>query len=209
MPSKQRRQGKRASELAEIRKIIRGWEQPGRSNRVQVFDRRDIAEILGISPALVRNWSLEKPYKITPSLRAPGRRGASNLYRIEDVYLFKVAKLLSWSLRPQLVQMALKWLQENPQYLEQRNRKQRLIIHLWDTGVRDESTGKEKLDALGLSYYTASKLPKLLKDMVPGYYFDLRGALREVDLRVDRWEAVRLYERVTKLKGSQTSAEAL
>ena len=77
-------------------------------NRIRVFDRKQIATILGIAPAVVRNWSTGKPFKITPSVRAPGKRGAANLYRLEDVYLFGIAnELVSGWLGPGIIEVLL------------------------------------------------------------------------------------------------------
>jgi hypothetical protein len=64
-------------------------------DQIEVFNRRDVAEIVGIDPAVVRNWSSGKPIAIGPSVDAPKQRGAPSLYSRTDVYLFALAKHLS------------------------------------------------------------------------------------------------------------------
>jgi hypothetical protein len=63
--------------------------------KIQVFGRSEVADIVGLEYAVVKNWSNGKPITIEPSIEAPGRRGAKSLYNRTDVYLFALAKHLS------------------------------------------------------------------------------------------------------------------
>ncbi len=93
-------------------------------HRLIVFDRREIAEILEISPALVRNWSKGNPFQIEPSIRAPGRKGAANLYALEEVYLLGVAaNLMEAGLQPRLTKKVLSYLLEHSDLLQKKNRQ--------------------------------------------------------------------------------------
>lgn len=58
------------------------------------FGRAEIARILGIDYAVVKNWSSGKPLRIAPSIRAPGRRGKENLYSLSDLYRMGAAAAL-------------------------------------------------------------------------------------------------------------------
>jgi hypothetical protein len=88
-----------------------------------VFDRRDIAEILGIPPAVVRNWSMGNPFQIEPSIRAPGRRGSANLYALEDLYLFGIAAYLARAdMQPRLVIKVLSYVRQHPELLQEQER---------------------------------------------------------------------------------------
>lgn len=60
----------------------------------KMFERSQVAELLGLHYAVIRNWSAGKPVTILPSVRAPGRKGSPNLYSIEDVYRMAVVQHL-------------------------------------------------------------------------------------------------------------------
>ena len=54
------------------------------------FERRQIAQIVGASYALVKNWSNGKTFEIIPSVKAPTERGATKLYSLSQVYLMAI-----------------------------------------------------------------------------------------------------------------------
>ena len=93
------------------------------SPRVQVFDRRQIAAILGIPLVVVRNWSTGNPFTIEPSILAAGRRGSPNLYALEEVYLFGIAGYLSISgIQAWQVKKVLSYLQDHSDLLKKTER---------------------------------------------------------------------------------------
>jgi hypothetical protein len=59
-----------------------------------IFDRKQIAEYLGLDYDAVKNWSIGRPIHIEPSVRAPGTSGARNVYSTTEVYLMALAHLL-------------------------------------------------------------------------------------------------------------------
>jgi hypothetical protein len=54
-----------------------------------------MAKILGMKFAKAKNWTVERPFTISPSERAAPGQGASGLYSIEDLYLMGVANEFS------------------------------------------------------------------------------------------------------------------
>ena len=106
-----------------------------RINRLMVFDRREIAQIVLVHPALIRNWSMGNPFRIEPSIRAPGRKGAANLYALEEVYLFGVAGYLGRAdIPPRLAKKVLSYLREHSDLLQEEQRDVYLAFHgplLW------------------------------------------------------------------------------
>jgi hypothetical protein len=89
------------------------------SEKVRVFDRGQIARILDLAPAVVRNWSIGKPFRITPSVRAPGKKGSSNLYTLRDVYLFGfLARLSSVGMRTGVLNAVISSFREHPEWMD-------------------------------------------------------------------------------------------
>jgi DNA-binding transcriptional MerR regulator len=60
----------------------------------EVFMLREVAEILGLPPTRVKNWTIGRPHTIKPSIRAHGS-GSRNLYDIYDLYRLAIVAQLS------------------------------------------------------------------------------------------------------------------
>jgi DNA-binding transcriptional MerR regulator len=60
----------------------------------QVFYLSELAEILRMPVSLVQNWTMGRPLTITPHRSATGS-GSRNLYDVQDLYRFGIAKHLS------------------------------------------------------------------------------------------------------------------
>ncbi len=157
-----------------------------------VFDRREIAEILGIPPVLVRNWSKGNPFWIEPSIRAPGRKGAANLYALEEVYLFGVAAyLMVAGLRPQLIKELLSYLLKHSNLLQKKKRQVYLAIAA--------SPSPRKIDGCMVNYSmihhrTTAEMAGLVRDVRKfvlnfgwiGFYLHLGVILDLIDLTIAR-----------------------
>ena len=61
---------------------------------MEIFQRRDIARILGIPPSRLNNWEAGRTIKLVPSMREAGGSGSSNLYSLSDVYVIALADTL-------------------------------------------------------------------------------------------------------------------
>lgn len=62
---------------------------------MQVFELGQITKILGMTPAKAKNWTIGRPFKLEPSIKAASGQGSRNLFSLEDVYLMGVANELS------------------------------------------------------------------------------------------------------------------
>ncbi len=60
----------------------------------QVFEMSEVAAIVGAKLATVKNWTIGRPLRITPSIRIAEGTGRSNLYSVEDIYRFALANEL-------------------------------------------------------------------------------------------------------------------
>jgi hypothetical protein len=58
---------------------------------MQAFDLIEMAELVGMEFAKVKNWTVDRPFTIHPSVYRASGRGSINLYSIQDVYLMAVA----------------------------------------------------------------------------------------------------------------------
>jgi hypothetical protein len=58
---------------------------------MHAFDLIEMAELVGMKPAKVKNWTVGRPFTIHPSAYQATGRGSINLYSIQDVYLMAVA----------------------------------------------------------------------------------------------------------------------
>lgn len=72
------------------------------------FERRQIADIVGVSYALVKNWTNGKTFEIMPLVSAPSQRGASKLYSLPQLYLMAItATLKQHGVHPDFVRQLL------------------------------------------------------------------------------------------------------
>jgi hypothetical protein len=62
---------------------------------MDVFELGDIAKILGMPLAKVKNWTIGRPMTIEASIRTATGHGSRNLYSLGDVWLMGVANELS------------------------------------------------------------------------------------------------------------------
>jgi hypothetical protein len=62
---------------------------------MEIFELGDIAKILGMPIAKVKNWTIGRPMTIEASIRTATGHGSRNLFSLEDVYVMGVANELS------------------------------------------------------------------------------------------------------------------
>ena len=62
---------------------------------METFTRSEVAFILGMPEAKVKNWTIGRPLKLTPSVRTARGTGTRNLYDLGDVYTMGLANELS------------------------------------------------------------------------------------------------------------------
>src|ERR1700690_1746638 len=73
----------------------------------RVFFLSEAAAILDMPESLIKNWTIGRPLRITPSRAATGV-GSRNLYNVLDLYRFGFAKHLSMDgLAPHAIQSIL------------------------------------------------------------------------------------------------------
>ena len=60
---------------------------PMSDTTVNVFTLGEVAEILEVPKSRIKNWTIGRPLKIIPKVRAFRGKGSRNLYSLEDVYL--------------------------------------------------------------------------------------------------------------------------
>lgn len=60
-----------------------------------VFQIADVADILELAKTTVKNWTIGRPLRIEPSVRAGRGAGESNLYNLTDVFLMAIAAQLN------------------------------------------------------------------------------------------------------------------
>ncbi len=61
----------------------------------QVFELSEVADAVGMDTEKAKNWTVGRPLRIEPSIRAGRGKGSRNLYSIEDVYRMGLAYELS------------------------------------------------------------------------------------------------------------------
>src|SRR5437868_2817124 len=66
-----------------------------------------MAELLGLDYNLVRNWTSGRPFDIKPSVRTARKKGAANLFGVNDVYRLAIAAYLLVSSNFQVVREVL------------------------------------------------------------------------------------------------------
>jgi hypothetical protein len=64
---------------------------------VRVFEVADVAAILEMDVAKVKNWTIGRPLQIGPSVKSAAGSGSRNLYGEDDLYLMALANALSKS----------------------------------------------------------------------------------------------------------------
>lgn len=59
-----------------------------------VFSLGEVAEILEVPKARIKNWTIGRPFTIVPKVLAASGKGSRNLYSLSDVYLFALVNQL-------------------------------------------------------------------------------------------------------------------
>ena len=172
-------------------KTKRKSQEPTRGSKrklLRVFDRRQIAEILGVAPALIRNWSTGKPFRIEPSIRAPRKRGSANLYTLEDVYLFGiVARLSEIGIRPELLKAMVYWVSKHPELLD-KNWRGLVTVAVGKGGVESRLQafpGKPVGDTPDSAWFFSRNQEKPLS---AGVIFKPRDVWAEIDNQIAKLE---------------------
>jgi hypothetical protein len=62
---------------------------------LQIYELADIAAILGLEKARVKNWTIGRPFSVRPSIRPSFGKGTRNLFSKSDVYCFALVKRLN------------------------------------------------------------------------------------------------------------------
>lgn len=75
---------------------------------IDVYELADVGRILGLEKSKAANWTLGRPFKVVPSIRASSGKGSRNLYSEEDLFtLMLVKQLHSMSLPPAIIQQVI------------------------------------------------------------------------------------------------------
>jgi hypothetical protein len=61
---------------------------------MKVFSLSEVAAILDAPLNRIKAWTIGRPFKIVPTLRAARGTGSPNLFSVEDVYLFALVQRL-------------------------------------------------------------------------------------------------------------------
>jgi DNA-binding transcriptional MerR regulator len=76
---------------------------------MEVFELAEVAEVLGMPKSKVKNWTIGRPLRITPSVRVASGKGTRNLYSVEDVYVLTLANQLNEDgFSPKAIQAVIK-----------------------------------------------------------------------------------------------------
>jgi len=67
---------------------------PKGDTTVNVFTLGEVAEILEAPKSRIKNWTIGRPFKIVPKVRAFRGKGSRNLYSMQDVYLLALVSQL-------------------------------------------------------------------------------------------------------------------
>jgi len=62
---------------------------------IQIFELSEVADLLDLTPSIVKNWTIGRPLTIKPSIRASRGKGSRNLYSRDDVLVLALAAQLS------------------------------------------------------------------------------------------------------------------
>jgi DNA-binding transcriptional MerR regulator len=62
---------------------------------IELFELSEVGELVGLPASTVKNWTIGRPLKIRPSIRASAGKGSRNLYSRTDVYVMALAAQLS------------------------------------------------------------------------------------------------------------------
>jgi DNA-binding transcriptional MerR regulator len=86
----------RTPQLSELTKRVEAppASAPGGDTTVNVFTVAEVAEIVQVSKSRIKNWTIGRPLKIVPKVRAYRGKGSRNLYSLQDVYLFALVTQL-------------------------------------------------------------------------------------------------------------------
>jgi hypothetical protein len=61
---------------------------------LSVYELADIANVLKIEKSRVKNWTIGRPFSVTPSVRISSGKGSRNLFSLTDLYCFALIKHL-------------------------------------------------------------------------------------------------------------------
>jgi hypothetical protein len=62
---------------------------------IAAFTRSEVAKLIGVDIALIKNWSSGHPYRIGPSILNHKRVGHQVFYSLDDLYSFALIKYLN------------------------------------------------------------------------------------------------------------------
>ena len=76
---------------------------------MEIFELSEVARILEVPKARIKNWTIGRPLRITPTIRTASGKGTRNLYSVEDVYVLTLANQLNEDgFSPKAIQAVIK-----------------------------------------------------------------------------------------------------
>ena len=143
---------------------------------IRVFQLAEVAKLLEMPNSRVKNWTIGRPFRITPSVRVAKGTGSANLYSVHDVYLMAIANQLSVDgLATEIIERTMKKLKPDVELLGTQYTK--LVIH--GSGRKREIKLLGGRLSEGLSLRLATEAGELSR-----YTLDLRGLRKRVDEQV-------------------------
>jgi hypothetical protein len=76
---------------------------------MEIFELSSVARILKVPSSRIKNWSIGRPFRVIPALRAARGKGSRNLYNLENVrQLALISQLTDNGLTPRVIEHVLK-----------------------------------------------------------------------------------------------------
>jgi len=93
---------------------------------LEVFEIADVAKIVGVPISRIKNWTIGRPFRVRPTVRAARGKGTRNLYSTQDVYILGLINQMTVDgIAPSTIQQFLWTLQRSLEL------KQALLLKPW------------------------------------------------------------------------------
>ena len=141
---------------------------------MEIFELSEVAEILEVPKARIKNWTIGRPLRITPTIRSG--KGTRNLYSVEDVYVLTLANQLNEDgFSPKAIQAVIK-----------KVRREAKLIGKYYSQLVVSSPGR----VLKIEFLSGD-LTKMLSEALAGqagvvsrYILDLKAVRKWIDSRI-------------------------
>ena len=143
---------------------------------MEIFELSEVARILKVPKARIKNWTIGRPLRITPTIRTASGKGTRNLYSVEDVYVLTLANQLNEDgFSPKAIQAVIKKVR----------RKARLIGKYYSQLVVSSPGRVLKIEFLSGDLTVAlSETLAGQAGVVSRYILDLKAVRKWIDSRI-------------------------